>query len=109
MAEFQEAYRILVAHVLDYVAAKNSSEPSFISAQVRAGVLALNRKSSFAAYCQSFFGVVNPDGLDTSGREEVEEYSPATADIQDRSRTAEIFDKWLLDASNGIFAATKFI
>ena len=109
MAKFQKANCILVAHVFDYVAAKNSSELSLILVQVRAGVLALNCKSLFPAYCQSFFRVVNPDRLDSGGREQFEEYSPAAADVQDGSRTAEIVDKWLLDASNRIFAAAEFI
>jgi hypothetical protein len=41
--------------------------------------------------------------------EEVKEDSPAAPDIQNRRTTTKILDKWLLDLSNRIFAATEFI
>jgi hypothetical protein len=53
--------------------------------------------------------MVDPHCLDAGGREKFEKYSPATANIQHRRTIAKICYKWLLYATNCIFAAAEFI
>ncbi len=109
MTKLQKTCRVLVAHVLNYVTAKNPSESSQVLLQVRAGFLTVNCKTFSLTGREGFGGMVDSDGLDAGCREKFEKYPPTTANIQHWRAITKICNKWLLDAPNRTFGAAEFI